>query len=161
MNTMLTRILIVFGLVAVLGGVNHAIYGKEHTIKNGVTLYLELAPVDPRSLMQGDYMALRFKLAESIEAARKALIIDGQQRDAVLVLDGRQVATLATGNEGDGLRLRYRIRKDQVWLGTNAYFFEEGTAQRFVSARYGEFKLNRDSGDAVLVGLRDEHLQPL
>jgi uncharacterized membrane-anchored protein len=48
-----------------------------------------------------------------------------------------------------------------VWLGTNAYFFEEGTAQRFERARFGEFRIDRESGEAVLVGLRDEQLQEM
>jgi uncharacterized membrane-anchored protein len=31
-------------------------------------VFLELAPVDPRSLMQGDYMVLRYKIAEGVMA---------------------------------------------------------------------------------------------
>ncbi|XOT97907.1 GDYXXLXY domain-containing protein, partial [Alcaligenes pakistanensis] len=30
----------------------------------GQTVLLELAPVDPRSLMQGDYMSLNFALSQ-------------------------------------------------------------------------------------------------
>jgi uncharacterized membrane-anchored protein len=60
-----------------------------------------------------------------------------------------------------GLRLRYRIRANRVWLGTNAFFFEEGSAARFNGARYGEFRVDRASGEAVLVGLRDAALKRL
>ena len=48
-----------------------------------------------------------------------------------------------------------------VWLGTNAFFFEEGTAERFNGARYGEFRVDRTSGEAVLVGLRNDRLAAL
>ena len=59
------------------------------------------------------------------------------------------------------MELRYRIRKNRVWLGTNAFFFEESSAERFRKARYGQFRVDRASGDAVLVGLRDERLAAL
>ena len=39
-----------------------AVNDKETTILKGKLVYLELAPVDPRSLMQGDYMALYYAI---------------------------------------------------------------------------------------------------
>jgi uncharacterized membrane-anchored protein len=143
----------------VLGSVNHAIYAKERTIRSGDTIYLELAPVDPRSLMQGDYMALRFELAEQIEDARDSGALRGDDMLAPLQLDERRIARLAPLDSDP--HIRFRIRDDGVWLGTNAYFFEEGSAERYTSARFGEFKLDRASGEAVLVGLRDEDLGAL
>lgn len=44
-------------LVTALGVANGAIWQKEQLISTGRPIFLELAPVDPRSLMQGDYMA--------------------------------------------------------------------------------------------------------
>ena len=44
---------------------NVAIYRNERLLASGETLYLELAPVDPRSLMQGDYMRLRYAVERS------------------------------------------------------------------------------------------------
>ena len=154
-----TRGLVVLGLVLVLGGVKQAIYGKERVIRGGETVYLELAPVDPRSLMQGDYMALRFQLAGEIEAWREAA---GREtvRVAPLRVDDRGVATLAEGG-GGSLEMAFRLRGGRVWLGTNAYFFEEGTGTRYEEARYGEFRVDPSSGEAVLVGLRDRDLNPL
>jgi len=37
----------------------------------------------------------------------------------------------------------------------------QGTAERYAGARYGEFRLDSDSGEAVLVGLRDANLRAL
>ena len=51
-------ILVAWGLVA--GVALFAIQGHERTLRHGELVLLRLAPVDPRSLMQGDYMALRF-----------------------------------------------------------------------------------------------------
>ena len=45
---------------------NAGIWQKETLIANGRPIYIELAPVDPRSLMQGDYMALAFPLPEDL-----------------------------------------------------------------------------------------------
>ncbi len=160
MSTSLTRALIALGAVLVLAAVNLSIYGKERTIANGKTIFLQLAPVDPRSLMQGDYMALRFELAEDIEDARRSGKIAANVRSAPIRIDERGVAQLDTDGSG-GSAIAFRIRNGDVWLGTNAYFFEEGLAHRFEGARFGEFRLDGASGEAVLVGLRDGELLKL
>jgi uncharacterized membrane-anchored protein len=159
MSTFVTRVLIALGTLVVLGSVNYAIYRKERIIRSGETVFLELAPVDPRSLMQGDYMALRFRLADSIATGRSDGTIPSAALTVPIQIDERRVATL--GSRADGLRLRYRIRSGAVWLGTNAWFFEEGSAERYAGAQFGEFRLDRRSGEAVLVGLRDGQLAKL
>jgi uncharacterized membrane-anchored protein len=78
-----------------------------------------------------------------------------------LLVGADRVAALADTTAPTTLKLRYRIRNGQVWLGTNAFFFQEGDAERFNAARYGEFRVDRASGEAVLVGLRDETLKAL
>ena len=50
--------------ILVLLAVNWNIMQREHLLNDGKLVLLELAPVDPRSLMQGDYMALRFKITD-------------------------------------------------------------------------------------------------
>lgn len=160
MNAHLTRALIAIGTVIVLVAVNWSIYGKERTISNGEQIYLRLAPVDPRSLMQGDYMALRFELAQDIEEARRSGRISESARRAPIYIDEQRVARL--DNDGSGqASIGFKIRNGAVWLGTNAYFFEEGSAERFENARFGEFRLDESSGEAVLVGLRDAELRKL
>ena len=160
MKALTARALLAFGALLVLGAVNYSIYGKEQVIATGRTIYLELLPVDPRSLMQGDYMALRFRLAQDIERARESGALHERERRAPLQIDARGVAQLGAANAGVP-RVHFKIRNGAVWLGTNAFFFEEGTAQRFEQARYGEFRLDEASGEAVLIGLADEHLRPL
>jgi uncharacterized membrane-anchored protein len=160
MNVLWTRVITLLGAVAVLGGVGYSIHAKEGIIKSGAVIYLALAPVDPRSLMQGDYMALHFALADEIEQAQRDTP-SAHGSAAAIVLDGRRVARLATAGAGSTLRIRYRWRNGRIWLGTNAYFFEEGSADRYAGARFGEFRLDRESGEAVLVGLCDGNLQAL
>lgn len=164
MKSVALRALIVSGALLVLGAVNVAIVGKERIERDGEIVYLPLAPVDPRSLIQGDYMALRFALAREIERRDEAVHHverEGQVAFADLALDDRHVASLAGDAAPASTKLRYRIRGGHLWLGTNAFFFEEGTAERFTAARYGEFRVDRRSGEAVLVGLRNGDLQAL
>jgi len=159
-----SRALIALGALLVFGAVDTAIAGKERIRRDGQIVYLPLAPVDPRSLVQGDYMALRFELASDIErrdAERRHVERDGEKAFAALVLDDRRIASLAGDGAASSMRMRFRIRNGHVWLGTNAFFFEEGTAERFRGARYGEFRIDRASGEAVLTGLRNDKLQAL
>jgi len=151
MSTTPFRVLLAVAVVLVLGAVNGSIVAKERIKTQGERIFLALAPVDPRSLMQGDYMALRFEITNNISAAESGR--------APLFVDERGIATLNASPATARLHIRYRVRNGQVWLGTNAYFFEEGTAGRYQGARYGEFRVDRDTGEAVLVGLADENLR--
>ena len=149
--------------VVILGVINTQIVGKERILADGNVVLLELAPRDPRSLLQGDYMALRYAMTERVAtAAGNAEVTDG---NAVIMLDDRQVASFQRLHDGSSLNpgeslLRFRMRGDTVRLASDAYFFEEGQWKTFESARYGELRVD-DDGNAVLTGLRDENFQPL
>ncbi|MCP3663465.1 MAG: GDYXXLXY domain-containing protein, partial [Gammaproteobacteria bacterium] len=56
--------------------------------------------------------------------------------------------------------IKFRIRDGRVIFATNAYFFQEGTAQYYAGARYGEFRVS-PSGDLLLKSLRDKDLKPM
>jgi len=56
--------IIILNLVLLLGYFNYSVIKKEKLLDNGQLVLLELAPVDPRSLMQGDYMALRYRISD-------------------------------------------------------------------------------------------------
>ena len=79
--------------VAVLAVVNVAIWQKEVLIAEGRPVFVELAPADPRSLMQGDYMRLNFRLPEDIEHQLDALVTR-RRPQVVARRDARGVATL-------------------------------------------------------------------
>jgi uncharacterized membrane-anchored protein len=162
MNIAWTRPLLAAGTLLVLGGVNALIAKKESIKRSGDLIYLDLIPVDPRSLMQGDYMTLNFQLARQIDRSfTDSKPREGETRLANIVLDEKRIASFSQEPTATSQKLRYRIRKDHVWLGTNAFFFEERSGEQYQPARYGEFRLDRDSGEALLVGLRDKDLKPL
>lgn len=153
----MNRILLLAGAVLVIGGVNWQIASKERLRNGGEIVYLQITPVDPRSLMQGDYMALDFALARALPSQ--------QSGTAIVHLDERRVGRFARMDTGaplgaNEIRFRFRTRNGAVWLGTNAFFFQEGEAARYQRARFGEFRVNGD-GEAMLVNLRDAELRAL
>ena len=149
------------GLALALGLPGYGIVQKERLIANGDVVLLELAPVDPRSLIQGDYMRLRYALTQFAEAN------DRWPRDGhiVVYVDSIRVATFARLDDGrplaqGELRLQYRKRGQSVRVATDAYHFEEGSARKYERARYGELRVAPDGG-SVLVGLRDSLAAPI
>lgn len=140
---------------------NLTIYQREKLLAEGRIVLLQLAPVDPRSLMQGDYMALDFQVNRDVAAKPRG------QRDgrAVLTMDKRGVGSFLRFDDGSPLGpnqvlLHYRVREGQPRIATNAFFFQEGEGERYQPARYGEFRVAPD-GEAILTGLRDEGFQDL
>lgn len=163
-QAMQARAWTLLGALLVLGALNWAWAGKAWIQANGREVLLPLAPIDPRSLMQGDYMALRFALTDEIEAARVDGTLpatararyEGDFGRVPVRIDPQGVVTADWQATAPELQLRYRLRHGRVWLGTNAFFFEEGQAERYNPARYGVFRVHPQSGEAVLVALADE-----
>jgi len=155
------NLVLVLTAIAILLLANYSIYGREQILASGRPVLLELAPVDPRSLMQGDYLALRFRLDEAFRAEKPKGLHDGT---LVLALDPRGVATFrrfGTSVQGsDEVLLRYRIRNDKPKFASNAFFFQEKQGHLYDGARYGEFRVAAD-GEALLVALRGAELQLL
>lgn len=150
------------GLVLVLAVVNGLVLQKELLLREGTRLFLELAPVDPRSLIQGDYMRLDYALTRDLQPPAPDWPRDGR---LVVRADERGVAGFVRRDQGEPLQgderfLRYRIRGARMQLGAESFFFPEGQAENYSRARFAEFRVN-PAGDLVLVGLRDEDLQPL
>lgn len=158
-------------LVIVLALVNWSIYKKEVHLKDGEVVYLELAPVDPRSLMQGDYMALRYKLAikiyrvlpkeKSRHFRRRIASTDGA---VIVTLDAEKRGTFKALYKNQTLKenqmlLHYRVRNGKVKLASNAFFFEEGTAAVYEKAKYGEFRVQ--NGVLLLADMYDANLSKL
>lgn len=153
---MRTKLLWVMALV-ILGVVNYAVWDKEQVVNKGRTVLLELAPRDPRSLMQGDFMALNYRLADALRSRLSDRSVDGL---AVVTLDEQGVAQLDHLHQAGGalqanqVLIRFRKRGGVVRIGAESFFFQEGRASIYNPAKYGELKAARD-GEVVLVGLRD------
>ena len=158
---MKTRNLILWGVTLLtLVLINYQAYQREQLALKGRVILLKLAPVDPRSLMQGDYMQLRYALAEEIETQtgleRGQVVVHIDSNNVVHYLRIYDSVTPLTENE---ILLPFR-RDYTVYVGPRSFFFQEGHAQYYDDAEYGEFRLS-ESGSILLVGLRDAHFKPL
>ena len=141
---------------------NGIVWRHEQTLAQGRAVLLPLRPVDPRSLMQGDYMALDYQLTQQLThdlmAAPPAA---GQALAVVLGTDNDGVAQfLRMAKPGEQLPasetlVRLKWEDNGAHLPSNSYFFAEGEAARFAQARYAIFRVASD-GTALLAGLADE-----
>lgn len=141
-----------------LGGVNFNIWQQEHFRASGKRVMIALAPVDPRSLMQGDYMTLNFDVPlESDMIARRtgnAVVY------AYLDVDTNGVARITREARAGEPRIALVRRNGRWQVPANAWFFQEGDAKRFERARYGIFAVAPD-GKSALVGLADDSYEPI
>ncbi len=144
--------------------INLAIVRSEAQLRNGQAFYLELAPVDPRSLLQGDYMALNYAIANQLldqwsEQMAHAAWVELRLDERQVAIEPELSASLPAPSP-DHVVLRVRKDGRRVLLATDGYFFEEGQGQRYEAARYGLFR--SDGVDkALLAELVDENLQAL
>ena len=152
-------------LVLLFFGFN--IVKNEKVLSEGETVLLELRPVDPRSLMQGDYMTLHYEVCNHIYGLEAEL-----NKFCVVQLDDDRVAHFvsltndaAVALREDELLLRYSLEKNS-WgekfytIGSDSYFFQEGTAIKYETAKYGMLKVVTKGdmiGTCSLVGLCDEN----
>ena len=154
----------VLGVIAawllVMAVAGYAVLGHERTLRDGQLVLLRLAPVDPRSLMQGDYMALRFELDSQLRAENgKWPAYAHLQLGA-----GARTTFIGTGdtpiNEPGRVSMRIRPGAGGASLGPNGFFFQEGKATLYETAHWGGFRVAAD-GTALLTSLYSEDLRLL
>jgi uncharacterized membrane-anchored protein len=141
---------------------------NQWILAHGRPVLLELAPVDPRSLMQGDYMILRYELEQQLDLELDQPTELPRHGRLVLRLDEHGVGQFVRVDDDspltpDQLRLEYRLRDGwagRLRIGAESFLFEEGRADEFAEARYAEL-IVADTGKAILVGLRDVNRQAI
>jgi uncharacterized membrane-anchored protein len=150
------------GLLLILALANRDIAHKRAIIADGQILLLELRPADPRSLFQGDYMALA--IAES--AMPSATIIESlpYRGTVILSLDENGIGRYARPDDGTPLKpdeLRVQYRRHQDWggprldYGAQSFFFQGGDAELYQGAKYALLRVAKDGG-TVLTDLAGE-----
>lgn len=150
-------LLIAVSLLATGGMVGAAIVENEAIVRNGRPVYIALAPVDPRSLMQGDYMALRFTLPPV-----PSTLAHERELQAVARIDERNIATVTRIELSpaklavDETRINLTYKRNWI-IATDAFYFPEGQGKVYEQARFGEFRL-RPNGSLLLIGLADKDL---
>ncbi|XYJ10334.1 GDYXXLXY domain-containing protein [Telluria sp. B2] len=153
------RLLIGGAGMAVLLVANAAIWEKEELIRQGAPVFVELAPVDPRSLMQGDYMELNYAFPLAVDRSADDganLVVRRAPNGIVTLLRIHKGETLAA----DEMLIELVRKKGHLTIASDAWYFAEGEAERWSRARYGEFRIDAE-GKALLVGLRGPKLEKL
>ena len=172
--------------IIVLGVIVYAFQVKadrDQLILTGKEILLELAPVDPLSLLQGQYMIINFALErEEIE------IKDQDVNSGRIHLSPNGFTTIVLRYNESGVANFNRFKDDQL-LASNeilfkikarrhwrdnrsensyridveqeSFLFKENTEKKYEEkAKYGVFKVGPD-GDFVLVDLADKDLNKL
>jgi hypothetical protein len=146
-----------------------AVSSREAIIAEGQIVMLPLAPVDPRALLQGDYMRLRIDpevLPDPNIQPRIGTVTLDLDKDGIAL----GVATPPSSEGGISLdrhkgtvaqaKLRYNPqrggfgRQGVPEYGIDSFFFQEGHGRFYSLARYAVLKVSKN-GEAVLTGLAD------
>ena len=155
--------LIALGGVAIAGLFGSQIKALEGIKETGQTVLLDLRPADPRALMMGDFMALRYVEERNTGVSKnKELAPSGQ---FIMKLDKNNVATFVRVADdkalaADEIKINYIRQKRGVTFGAPRYYFQNGTAKTYEAGEYGIFKIS-PSGRAILVGLADENFKTI
>lgn len=149
--------IIAANLIAIIAYFSFTIIQKENILKNGKLILLELSPIDPRSLMQGDYMQLRYSIADSLdtqEAALRGYIVVKVNEKSIA--KGVRVQQYTTSLNNDEYLINYtKSNINNLNIGAESFFFQEGHAQRYESAKFGGIKVD-NKGNSLLIGLYNE-----
>jgi uncharacterized membrane-anchored protein len=160
-------VVILAGLALILGLANWDIVGKRKVIAKGAPLLLELRPADPRSLFQGDYMALALADDTMPDAATIAAL--PYRGTVILALDSEGVGRFARLDDGTPLQageMRVQYRRHEDWrgarldYGAQSFFFQGGDAKLYDDAKYALLRVAEDGG-TVLTDLAGEDRQPI
>ena len=150
--------IIALNLVLVLIFFHYSINRKETILLEGKLILLELAPYDPRSYLQGDYMDLRYAIANESPATEEI----PKRGYCVLQLDSGLIAkrvrlqpNRTPLSQGEYLIEYTAPRYWRINIGAESFFFQEGQAGKYARAKYGGIKVDA-KGNSVLIGLYDE-----
>jgi len=155
------------GLAVIFGLANWDILQKRKVITEGAILLLELRPADPRSLFQGDYMALA--LADDTMPDAATISTLPYRGTVILTLDEAGVGRFARLDDGaqvqpDEMRVQYRRhenwRSARLDYGAQAFFVQEGDAELYQNAKYALLRVAED-GSTVLTDLANQDRQPI
>lgn len=151
-------IIIAVNLIILLGLFNNSILQKEALLSDGQLVLLELAPVDPRSLMQGDYMRLEYAISRNIKyedmSKRGFCVVKLEENGVAKRVRIQENKTPIKDNEY--LIAYTRKQWEGINIGAESFFFQEGEGEKYENAKYGGIKVD-NQGNGLLIGLYDKN----
>ena len=169
-------------LIALLGAVNYKVQQFEDVLATGKPVVLKIAPADPRSLMQGDYMVLNYAILSELQQSQflsesnesnettgiDELSPSGKKAYILVHLDKNHVATLCEAQSeiptdfkhcAPNVYLPIRYRGWSPELPSQDYFFAEGKGEYYAQSEYAEYRFK--DGILLLARLLDKDLKGL
>lgn len=153
MNKKTKQILILLNFILVLLLTSLSAF-REESYKKREGFYLKLAPIDPRSLMQGDYMILNYEIVD--EAWNKIYEMQEKENKAIkngfiaVKLDKDNVAIFndvvkEPNNDENLLYIAFKSNGYQLKINADTFFFQEGNAQLYENAKYSKVVLIKNT----------------
>lgn len=159
------RLALVVIILLQFGLIGYQIWSSESILSQGQSVKLELAPVDPRSLLQGDYVRLSYTIStldnENIpDTDGKIRVVLRPQENGVYGFSGyyeqdgvwnktyqaQATDVIINGNA---------IGSDRVEYGIESYFVPEGTGREVErTAKFAQVRVGK-KGDALLQELSE------
>ncbi|MED1785569.1 GDYXXLXY domain-containing protein [Brevibacillus fortis] len=145
--------------------IGYQVWSSETILANGKTVKLELVPIDPRSLLQGDYVILGYTIStldqEDIESGEKIRVVLRQQANGLYSYSGfyeieGQWNRTYEPQSSDVVINGNTIGSNRVEYGIESYFVPEGTGLEVErNAKYAIVKIG-ERGDAILESLSNQ-----
>lgn len=152
-------------LLLQLGYVGIYAVSSEQVLRDGTSIKLAIEPLDPRSLLQGDYMRLNYTISTLPDGIAKEMgaYVDRRKVKVVLAPDGQGVYQLdRIYKSGEALQESEIAVNGKlsglstVYYGIETYFVPEGTGlETEANARYAYIRVGAD-GDMLLERLDRE-----
>ena len=144
--------LLLFGTVLIFVVINTIIWQKELHIANAIEVKIGLQPLDPRSIMQGDYMRLRYDFLKlkTIGLPKKGLL--------KVALDHENIITKITLYANEALKEHEHLiqftkkRYNRIHIAAESFMFEEGKGDYYSKATHATLLLTK-RGTTLLKGL--------
>lgn len=153
------KILVILNIFLLLITFGYSV-SKEETNLKKYSFYLKLVPVDPRSLIQGDYMKLDYQIIKDsykdIENLKKGYLKIRIDKNSIgHYVSVEKVKTPLLQNE---ILIHFVSTSHNLDIGINSFFFQEGKGQLFQKAKYAEV-IALKNGNLKLKYLLDKNLK--
>ncbi|MFA5291822.1 MAG: GDYXXLXY domain-containing protein [Phycisphaerae bacterium] len=126
---------------------------RELVVRNGKTIYLRTAPVDPRDLFRGDYVSLVYEISSVPKSLLRGGLAENKCKQGMrvyAVLDANQdnlcqLLYVTDKKPREGLFIRGRVGREyvesssiRVLYGIEAYFTQQGKGKQLERGRRQE-----------------------
>lgn len=137
------KILVAVNLLILAVAFGLSVIKQEKYIKQPV-LYLKLAPVDPRSIMQGDYMVLNYEITDkALRDIRNGVFINKGYLNIKIDKNGvgeyTGISTAPVNDDNKNMVSAYfTFNGMEIDININSYMFQEGDGEYYSKAEYAQ-----------------------